>query len=53
MKTVWVVIGADSHEIREFSSRKAALEWVRDVKRFDREIGITGEDWFIYKEELI
>lgn len=47
---MWVVYGEESGEMLEFQTKKEAVKWVKDAKRFDAENGLEGEVWTITKE---
>ena len=45
---LWAVHGEYSGEYQEFATRKEAVAWLKEVKRFDKENGITDK-WEIFK----
>ena len=47
---MWVVECMESGELMEFKTKREALLWIKDVKRFDRENGLEGERWVLYQE---
>lgn len=48
---MWVVDLAESGEYKEFKTKKAALQFLKEVKEFDKYNGIIGEKYNLYKEE--
>ena len=47
---MWIVYGEESGELKEFRTKREAVSFVRDCKRFDKENGLDGENWLIYQE---
>lgn len=47
---MYIVYGEESGEIMEFRTKRDAETWIKDVKRFDAENGLDGENWIISKE---
>ena len=47
---MWVVEGMDSGELQEFKTKRAALLWIKEARRFDKENGLEGERWVLYEE---
>lgn len=45
----WFVYGVESGELMKFETKREALRWLQDVKRFDRENGIDGERWTLFR----
>jgi len=48
---MYVVEGIESGEVREFRTKAEALKWIKDVQRFDRDNGLTGERFSITEEQ--
>lgn len=48
---MWIVDLEESGEYQEFNTKKAAMEFLKEVKRFDKENGIVGEKYNLYREE--
>ena len=48
---VYIAEGEDSGEYREFKSLKEAEDFVKAVRVFDKKNNLSGERWFVYKEE--
>lgn len=47
---MWIVFLEESGEEKEFSTKKEAEQFVKDVKDFDRRHGIDDETYTIYEE---
>lgn len=50
MKKYYVVYGEESGEVKSFKTLKEAKEFIRDLKRFDKEQGIE-DNYYIEIEE--
>lgn len=48
---MWIVQGLESGEYIEFTTRKEAQAFIEEARRFDRENGLTGEEWAIVEED--
>lgn len=48
---MWVVYLEESGEEKEFSTKKEAMAWIKQVKDFDRRHGIDDEVYTLYEEE--
>ena len=47
---MWIVYMEESGEEHEFKTKKEALAFIRGVKRFDKENGLEGEVFHLYRE---
>ena len=48
---MWIVDLEESGEYQEFKTKKAAMEFLKEVKRFDKENGIVGEKYNLYRDD--
>ena len=48
---MWAVDLVESGEYYEFKTKKEAVEFLKQIKRFDKENGIIGEVYNLYKVE--
>lgn len=48
---MWILYGEESGEQREFKTKKEAIQAMKDTDRFDKEQGLGGERWQIWKED--